>query len=60
MTGYDHDGVNVHAHVHVLGTISMILNNDPINRTVKDDCTNNIQAQSDTPSDEYQLGVMNI
>lgn len=58
--GYDHDCVHVHVHVHVLGTVSMILKNDPINRTVKEDCTNNIQAQSDTPNDEHQLGVMNI
>lgn len=54
--GYGHDCV----HVHVLGTVSVILNNDPINRTVKKDCTNNIQTQSDTPNDEHQFGVVNI
>lgn len=56
--GYGHDCV--HVHVHVLGTVSVILNNDPINRTVEEDCTNNIETQSDTPNDEHQLGVMNI
>jgi hypothetical protein len=40
--GYGHDCVHVHVHVHVLGIVSVILNNDLINRTVKEDCADNI------------------
>lgn len=56
--GYGHDCVRVH--VHVLGTVSVIYNNDPTNPTVKEDCANNIQAQSDTSNGEHHLGVVHV
>lgn len=57
---YGHDCVHARVRVHVLVPVSLIHNNDSMNRTVKEDCANNIQAQSDTPNDEHHLGVMNI
>lgn len=56
--GYDYDCV--HVHVHVLGTVSVIYNNNPTNPTVKEDYADNIQTQSDTSNGEHHLGVVDI